>query len=279
LWRESRGRVIFDFREDYESYARARPGTPDLLRNAFAAFVRRQVEWAAQNCDALICADQGTASLLSGRAKRTLVVHNFPRLDLFPYKEQREEEKSFDIVYHGSMMRVQMELCLGIDDALVQRGLQVRWRFITKGGPDINWLRGELERREKRARFTIDNMIPHEQISDEIRKARIGISLFTSLAKFQNIIPRKIFEFMALGMPVVLADLAPTRPFVRNGENGFAVPPDNCREFAAAIERLLKDYGLRQRMGATGRRLVEQQLNWEIESQKLLALYSELLKD
>jgi glycosyltransferase involved in cell wall biosynthesis len=30
-------------------------------------------------------------------------------------------------------------------------------------------------------------------------------------------------------------------------------------------------------MGATGRRLVEKEFNWETESQKLLRLYSELL--
>ena len=82
---------------------------------------------------------------------------------------------------------------------------------------------------------------------------------------------------MALGMPVVLADLAPTRPFVLNGENGFAVPADDCKAFAAAIARLLKDPALRHRMGATGRRLVEQEFNWETESEKLLRLYSELL--
>jgi len=205
------------------------------------------------------------------------VLHNFPRLDLFPYVEQREEEKSFDNVHHGSMLKAQMDLCLGIDDALIQQGIQARWRFISKGGPDIDWLRADLKRRGILQRFTIDSMIPHERISDEVRKARIGISLFTSLSKFQNIIPRKIFEFMALGMPVVLADLAPTRPFVCNGENGFAVPADDCKAFAGAISRLLKDPGLRRRMGAAGRRLVEQEYNWESESQKLLRLYSELL--
>jgi len=277
LKRELRGKVIFDFREDYEAYARARPGTPAFLRNPLAYFVKTQVERAARNCDALICADQGTANLLKGSAKRTLVLHNFPRLDLFPYREQREEEKCFDIVHHGSMLKVQMELCLGIDDALIQQGTQVRWRLISKGGPDMDWLRAELVRRGTLERFTIDSMIPHERISDEVRKARIGISLFTSLHKFQNIIPRKIFEFMALGMPVVLADLVPTRRFVRNGENGFAVPPDDCKAFAEAITRLLKDPGLRQRMGTAGRRLVEQEYNWDTESQKLLDLYSELL--
>src|SRR5262249_1375069 len=139
---------------------------------------------------------------------------------------------------------------------------------------------GQLEQRGKRERFRIDSMIPHEQISDEVRKARIGISLITSLANFQNIIPRKMFEFMALDVPVVLADLPPTRPFVRNRENGFAVSPHNCIEFAGAIERLLKDPVLRGKMGATeARGVVEQQYKWEIESEKLPALYSELLND
>jgi glycosyltransferase involved in cell wall biosynthesis len=42
---------------------------------------------------------------------------------------------------------------------------------------------------------------------------------------------------------------------------------------------LLRDPALCHRMGTVGRRWVEQEYNWERESQKLLRLYSELLSD
>jgi glycosyltransferase involved in cell wall biosynthesis len=269
--------VIFDCREDFVGYALQRPGIPDFLRRPLAFLIGRQLESAARNCDALIVADQGTGDRLKGHAHRILVLHNFPRLDLFPYREQREDEKSFDIVYHGTIPRYYMEVCLRIDDALLEHGTQVRWRLINKGTPDMDWFRAELARRGALQRFTLDGPVPHEQIASEVRKARIGIILLPNLPMFQSNIPRKLFEFMALGMPVVLSDLPPIRPFVSHGESAFLVSPDDYGAYAGAIARLLNDADLRQQMGAAGRRLVEQEYNWETESEKLLRLYSDLL--
>src|SRR5262249_23746980 len=150
--------LIFDFREDYEGLVQQRPGTPTFLRRPLGVLVRKQIEWAARNCDAVVVADQGTADLFQESARRIVVLHNFPRLDLFPYKGPQEGEKSFDIVNHGSMTKIQLGLCLGIDDALMQQGNRVRWRLITKGGPDMDWLRTELARRGAQDRFTIDDM-------------------------------------------------------------------------------------------------------------------------
>jgi glycosyltransferase involved in cell wall biosynthesis len=279
LKRQGRGKVIFDFREDYEAYVRIRAGIPALIRAPLALFVRKQLEWGARNADAVVVADEGTAELFTGCARKILVLHNFPRLDLFPYKEHCEQEKLFDIVHHGSTMRLQLNLCLGIDDALVRRGTRATWRLITKDGPDMAWLRAELKKRGALDRFTIDPMIPHERVAEEVRKARMGISLLPDNCKFQKNIPRKVFEFMALGMPVVMADLPPTRRFVRHDENALPVPPDDCDAFAQAITRLLKNPDLRRRIGAGGRETVERECNWEMESKKLLSLYSELLGD
>jgi glycosyltransferase involved in cell wall biosynthesis len=82
---------------------------------------------------------------------------------------------------------------------------------------------------------------------------------------------------MALQLPVVLSDLPPSRPFVGDGGCALSVPPDDHRAYADAIIRLIEDPGLRLRMGAEGRRRVEQVNNWEHESRKLIELYRELL--
>ena len=277
--KKSGRKIVFDFREDFESYVLQRPGIPSYLRNTLAFGVRKQLESAARNSDAVIVADEGTAKRFKGHARRTVVLHNFPRPDLFPYREVREDEKSFDIVYHGGLPKYYMDLCLRIDAALVQQGTQIRWRFITKGSPDMDWFQAELARAGALHRFTIDGLVPHEQIASEVCKARIGIILLPNLPKFQSNIPRKVFEFMALGMPVVLSDLPPTRPFVRNGDSAFLVPPGDCKAYADAITVLIRNPNLRQEMGAAGRRLVQQEYNWDKESQKLLGLYTDLLSN
>jgi glycosyltransferase involved in cell wall biosynthesis len=267
--------VIFDCREDYDGYVRQRRGIPNVLRPLLSRVVRRQLRLAASYCDAIIVADQGTAKLFSPRARPAVVLHNFPRLDLFP-KTELPRDRRYDLVYHGTLPKYHLEACLAIDDALMKRGYHLQWRLIGLI-PEADWLTVELVRRGVRDRFSISGLVPHEQIAHEVIQAKIGIIPLPRLPKFEHNIPQKLFEFMALQLPVVLSDLPPSRPFVGDGGCALSVPPDDYRAYADAIIRLIEDPGLRQRMGAEGRKRVEQVNNWEHESRKLVDLYRELL--
>jgi glycosyltransferase involved in cell wall biosynthesis len=214
--------------------------------------------------------------MLQPYARRLVVLHNFPRLDLFPDGLTPPSEKPYDIVYHGTIPKYHLEVCLAVDAALSARGYSARWRFIGTMA-ERNWFNKELAQRGAAGRFSITGLMPHDQISREVSKAKIGIIPLPDLPKFHNNIPQKLFEFMALRMPVVLSDLPPTRPFVGDGSCAFRVPPRDYGGYADSIIKLLDNPALRQKMGNEGRRRVEQEYNWEKESQKLLALYDELL--
>ena len=268
--------VIFDCMEDFEGYMRQRRGVPTILRGPLTEIVRRQLHAAARSCDAVIVADQGTAKLLRPYARRLLVLHNFPQLSLFPAPCPPLTHQPFDVVYHGTVPKYHLEVCLAVDKLLVERGYHIHWRFIGEVS-EQDWLTGELTHRGIQARFHISGLIPHNQIAQEISRAKIGIIPLPSLPKFHNNIPQKLFEFMALGMPVVLSDLPPSRPFVGDGVCAFMVPPKDYGAYADAIIRLLNNPTLRRQMGAEGQRRIEQEYNWEKESQKLIDLYRELL--
>lgn len=268
--------VVFDCMEDYEGYALQRRGIPHLLRKPLAAVARRQLRLAAQYCDALFLADEGTARLLRPYARRVVVLHNFPRLQLFPKPAPGSVEKVYDLVYHGSLPRYHLTACLGIDTALVQRGYRVRWRLIGHI-PERAWFMRELAQRGVQERFVLSGYIPHDRIALEVSRAKIGLIPLPQLPKFFNNIPQKLFEFMALQMPVVLSDLPPSRPFVGDGACAIMVPPDDYAAYAEAIVTLLKDETLRRQMGAEGRKRVEEEYNWERESHKLIAVYKELI--
>jgi glycosyltransferase involved in cell wall biosynthesis len=269
--------VVFDCREDFEGYARQRRGIPDILRPILAHLVRNQLHFAARRCDAVVVADEGTARLLGPYARRIIILHNFPRLDLFPSIGLSNPNKPFDIVYHGSIPRYHLDVCLNVDTALMKRGVQARWRLIGKM-PEEMWFQQELMRRQITERFVISGVMPHTQVAAEICKAKIGIIPLPDLPKFRNNIPRKLFEFMALGIPAVLSDLPPSRPFVGDNACAFMVPPGNYEAYGEAIIRLLHNPDLRSRMGAEGRRRVEQRYNWEMEFPKLVTLYEEVLR-
>ena len=270
--------IVLDCMEDFESYVLLRPGIGDYLRGSFSHLVGWQLKYAARYCDAVTVADEGTAALLRPFAQRVVVLHNYPMLSLFPDPGQNEQEKQFDIVFHGGISRGLLEFCFGVDDLLVDLGYAVKWRFIGLV-EEMDWFTKRLSRRGVKERFSLTGLVPHDQISQEITKAKIGIIPLPDHPKYHNNIPQKLFEFMALRMPVVLSDLPPSRPFVGNNKCAIMVPPDDYHAYAQGIIQLLKDPSLRKQMGAEGHRLVVQEYNWEKESKKLVNLYEELLSD
>lgn len=84
----------------------------------------------------------------------------------------------------------------------------------------------------------------------------------------------KIMEYMALGKPIVSFDLPETR--VSAGHAALFVPPNDTLAFARAIERMMDDPQLRERMGAEGLRRVHEELSWEKVSPNLLHAYQYL---
>ena len=79
-------------------------------------------------------------------------------------------------------------------------------------------------------------------------------------------------EASATGLPVVVGDSGGAPDAVRHGETGYVV---NGRDAAAVADRLLellRNEGLRKRMGAAGRAWVERDWRWDILSARLRGL-------
>ncbi len=82
----------------------------------------------------------------------------------------------------------------------------------------------------------------------------------------------KTLEYMAMGRPVVAFDLRETRVSAADAAL-YAVPNDSL-SFAACIERLLDDPGLRKKLGERGRQRIENGLGWDQTKGSLLEAYS-----
>lgn len=70
--------------------------------------------------------------------------------------------------------------------------------------------------------------------------------------------PKSALEAMATGRPLIVADAVGCREVVREGANGFLVPPRDPGAIAAAMLRLLDEDGLAARMGRESRRMAEE---------------------
>jgi len=86
-----------------------------------------------------------------------------------------------------------------------------------------------------------------------------------------------LLEAQASARPVVAFDVGGVNEAVRNGETGLLVKRGSSEELADALLKLLSDKVLREKMGASGRRFVIENFNWDICAQKMPNVYREAL--
>lgn len=89
-------------------------------------------------------------------------------------------------------------------------------------------------------------------------------------------VPRSLLEAAASGKPIVATNVSGCRDAVRDGENGFLVPPRQATPLADAIERLVRDADLRRLMGERGRERALKEFSVAIVAAQTLQVYDEL---
>jgi glycosyltransferase involved in cell wall biosynthesis len=112
---------------------------------------------------------------------------------------------------------------------------------------------------------------------DDVRDLwrRAAIAVLASLGG--EGVPLSLIEAAACGRPLVATDVAGSRDIAQAGINALLVPPAAPEALADALERLIRDRGLRQAFAAASRRLVESAFSSDHVSAATLALYTRLL--
>jgi glycosyltransferase involved in cell wall biosynthesis len=77
----------------------------------------------------------------------------------------------------------------------------------------------------------------------------------------------KLIQYMACGLPVIASPVGVNRELVKHGVNGFLA--DSLKEWGVALNELCSDPALRARLGAAGRRMVEQRYSLQAMGPRL----------
>jgi glycosyltransferase involved in cell wall biosynthesis len=91
-------------------------------------------------------------------------------------------------------------------------------------------------------------------------------------------VPTVLLEALACSRPVVATDIPGCREVVTHGVNGLLVPVKNAEALAEALETLVVNPKLRQRMGNIGREMAINQFQTVKINRETLAVYDLLIK-
>jgi glycosyltransferase involved in cell wall biosynthesis len=88
---------------------------------------------------------------------------------------------------------------------------------------------------------------------------------------------RVLLESMAMGKPVVASRVGGIPDLVENGVNGLLVTPGDTQELADALQKILNDKKLAQRLGKEGQKRVKEQFSADVMVQSIEKVYREFL--
>ncbi len=143
--------------------------------------------------------------------------------------------------------------------------------FVFTGGGAEDFLKLVPLSVELRSRIRFLGYVPF----DDLPRIYASADLVVAPTYYENF-PIRILEALASGTPVVASAVGGIPEAVHPGSTGELVPPGDPARLATAIVHLLRDDDLRQRLGAEGRRLIEQRFSWSRAAQETLELYRTL---
>lgn len=263
----------------------------DRLRAAYAPFEgewKHQLQRLEARClaeaSAVVTVCDSIADALAdelGDGKRPVVVRNIPAIaadaERFyaPLKQQLGlSEDQFVLLWQGGTGPTRL-----IEPIIEALALAPRCVLVIRG-PSLDQFgqgyRAIAERVDAGDRLILLPPVLSRDVVAAARGADAGIWTLPSLCRnFTFALPNKIFEYMASGLPVLVAAHPEARRLVESHGVGLSFDPYDPASIAAAINRLIDEPGLAVALRhATGRALTA--LDPEREWDKLVAVYDAL---
>ncbi len=162
-----------------------------------------------------------------------------------------------------------------IIDFIAQDGAQMQCHLLVVGdGPVRSALEQQAQRLGVAERVTFTGVVQRDAVAGYV--AAFDIALQPAVVAYAS--PLKIFEYLALGRAIIAPNQANIREILQHEVNALLFDPADEAGLIKAIQRLMQDPALRERLARkAGESIAEQGLTWHANAQRVTQLARDLM--
>lgn len=208
------------------------------------------------------------------KARKSIEVYNFPRLELYERDglcTDSLESGELVLGYIGAMSPERgffqmLRLC----ESLIEGGWSIRLDLVGQI-PDYLKECSLFKTFESNGTISALGFLSHDRAIDQMREWDIGLCILEGIPNYIDSIPTKIFEYGALGIPVLTSNFPCYCDIVNKYSLGaFVNPMDDDDIFQTIKEMIPRLDDLKRRIK---RDLLLSECSWESQEMKLIEFY------
>lgn len=269
-------KVIFDIHENVALQIMDKEYIPGILRHGISYLYRKYEKNVLKRFDYLILAEDSYKEYYESLNKNIEVILNMPDIESLESFVSNERNKN-ELFYIGGISNNR-----GFDvtiDALEILKAEIPDIYFHCIGPYSEELLKSIDKKELDKNMKLYGRIPLHEGLIYSKNAKIGLSILKPIGNYTRSYSTKVFEYMAIGLPVITSNFKLYKNVVEKYNCGLCINPFDPTEIANAIKYILNNPIQAEKMGQNGKRIVLEKYNWTKEEQKLLNVYREILDE
>lgn len=270
-------KIVFDSHEDIPAQILKKEWIPAIFRKLVSKCFEKYQNTTLKKFDYLVGVTPHLVEKLKKINNNVEMVTNYPLL----------EKENDEIIEEKEIIRSNGSICFagGISKQwnhhiILQALEEMDIKYILCGSGDEEYLK-ELKKYTSWNKVDYKGKIPFEKVKRVYQEAQMGIALLAYSPntdyKQGTLGNTKIFEFMQAGIPIICTDFVLWKEIVAKNGCGICVNPTDIEAIRNAIEYLSNNPEICKSMGQNGKKLVDEELNWNSQFCKLAKVYNELL--
>ncbi len=268
-------RVVMDVHED-------QPGAMLHSRPSVPRFLRPLLAWGIGTVETisgwLMSGVVATTPHIGTRfpSGKTVIVENFPDTSDAPITRRLTfAERRHEVVLTGTLGDLQCipEMVQGFCTVAGELGLTLTLagRFVPES------LQGQVLTAETAPHVRFIGWQPRESIYELLSHAKAGFVPYRSSHASPEFSSRKMYEYLAFGIPVIVSSVRSWSQLVRDHRCGVVLEDCTPASFAKAVREIFASEANWEEMSRNARVAYETSLNGNVARERLLGLYERLL--